>query len=300
MSAPHTPQVQGVASGSKENARSGLLDILLPVVYDLYFSGILSGAAEAAYEQDMRLVLSPTLHEHAREVSLLDRLMRGSSDGALLVLPEESSAELVEALNDRYPFVVIDPLLPLDARIPTVSVAHRSGANQAMRHLLELGHRRIAAITGPPGWVATEERREGYHAALEAEGIPLDPKLELEADFDFAPGAEAAAQLLGLPEPPSAIFAFNDSIAIGALRAARERGLRVPDDLSILGFDDVKYAGIAAPPLTTVRQPLADMGRTAVNLLIRLLERQSFETMHIELPTRLVVRESTAPPRERP
>ena len=181
-----------------------------------------------------------------------------------------------------------------------MSVAHRSGANQAMRHLLELGHRRIAAITGPPGWVATEERREGYHAALEAVGIPLDPKLELEADFDFAPGAEAAAQLLGLPEPPSAIFAFNDSIAIGALRAARERGLRVPDDLSILGFDDVKYAGIAVPPLTTVRQPLADMGRTAVNLLIRLLERQSFETMHIELPTRLVVRESTAPPRERP
>ena len=188
MSSSDLPQVRRAVAAEE---RSGLLDILLPVVYDLYFSGILAGAADAAYEQDMRLVLSPTLHEHAREASLLDRLVRGTSDGALLVLPEASSAELLEALNDHYPFVVIDPLLPLDARIPTVSVAHRSGANQAMRHLLELGHRRIAAITGPPGWVATEERRQGYHAALEAEGIPFDPELELEADFDFAPGAKS-------------------------------------------------------------------------------------------------------------
>jgi LacI family transcriptional regulator len=277
--------------------RTGLVGVLVPLVYPVYFSAILSGAAEALYEQEMRLVLSPTRHEHAREVSLLDRLMHGVTDGALIVLPEESSEELERALADRYPFVVVDPRMPLEERIPSVSAAHMSGADQAMRHLLSLGHRRIAAITGRPGWVATEDRRRGYHAALAAARILPDPDLEAEADFEIAPGEEAAGALLDLRNPPTAIFAFNDNIAIGAMRAARERGLRVPEDLSIVGFDDIEHATIVTPPLTTVRQPLAEMGRTAVSLLVRLLEHQRFETLHIELATRLVVRESTAPPR---
>ena len=112
-------------------------------------------------------------------------------------------------------------------------------------------------------------------------------------------GREAGGALLDLPDPPTAIFAFSDNIAIGALRAARERGLRVPEDLSIVGFDDIEHATIVTPALTTVRQPLAEMGRTAVSLLVRLLERQRFETLHVELATRLVVRESTGPPRAR-
>src|SRR5204862_6690160 len=138
------------------------------------------------------VLLSPTGHEHDREVSLLDRLVRGATDGALVVLPGESSEELERLLDQGYRFVVIDPMFPLDARIPSVSAAHMSGADQAMRHLLELGHRRIAAITGPPGWVATEDRRRGYHAALAAAGILPDPELEVEADFELAQGGKAA------------------------------------------------------------------------------------------------------------
>jgi LacI family transcriptional regulator len=277
--------------------RTGLLGVLVPILYDLYFSALLAGAAETAYEHETRLVLSPTLHEHAREVSLLDRLMHGLTDGALIVLPEESSAELELALSDDYPFVVVDPLLPLDERIPAVAAAHRSGADQAMQHLLGLGHRRIGAITGPPGWVATEHRREAYHDALAAAGIAPDPDFEVASDYEFAPGVEAAGVLLDLPEPPTAIFAFNDAIGLGVLRAARQRGVRVPEDLSIVGFDDIKYATIVSPTLTTVRQPLAEMGRTGVSLLLRLLEEPRAVTHRIELPTRLVVRESTAPPR---
>jgi len=277
--------------------RTGLVGVLVPLIYDVYFSAILAGVAEGAYENELRVVLSPTQHEHAREASLLDRLMRGMVDGALIVLPEASSDELERALTDRYPFVVVDPLLPLDLRIPTVAVANASGADQAVRHLLALGHRRIGAITGPPGWVATEGRRSGYLAALEAAGLPFDRELLVECDFQIEPGAVAAATLLDLPEPPTAIFAFNDAIAIGTMRSARERGLRLPEDLSIVGFDDVSYATIVTPTLTTVRQPLGEMGRTAVNLLIRLRERRPFETLQIELPTRLVVRDSTAPPR---
>ena len=222
--------------------------------------------------------------------------MHGLTDGALIILPEESSDELERLLDQRYRFVVADPLMPLDDRIPSVSAAHGSG-HQAMRHLLELGHRRIAAITGPPGWVATEARRQGYHGALAAAGILPRPELVVESDFEIRGGLEAGRYLLDLPEPPTAIFAFNDNLAIGAIQSARERGLRVPDDLSVVGFDDVEHATIVTPALTTVRQPLAEMGRTAVSLLIRLLERQHFETLHVELATRLVVRDSTAPAR---
>jgi LacI family transcriptional regulator len=192
---------------------------------------------------------------------------------------------------------VLDPLMPLDEQIPSVSAAHTSGADQAMRHLLDLGHPRIAHITGPSGWLATEDRRRGYRAALAAAGILPDRSLEVEALPEIPPGREAAELLLDLPEPPTAIFAFNDNIAIGAVQAARARGLRVPEDISIVGFDDVEHATIVTPELTTVRQPLAEMGRTAVSLLIRFLERQRFETLHVELATRLVVRDSTAPPR---
>jgi LacI family transcriptional regulator len=276
--------------------RTGLIGVLVPLIYPAYFSAILAGAAEALSEQDRRVVLSPTGHEHDREVSLLERLMHGVADGALIVMPEESSSELERLVDGGYRFVVVDPIMPLAERIPSVSAAHTSGADQAMRHLLNLGHRRIAQITGPRGWLATEDRRRGYQAALASAGILPDPTLEVEAIPEIPPGRAAADQLFDLPEPPTAIFAFNDNIAIGAIQAARARGLRVPEDLSVVGFDDVEPATIVTPALTTVRQPLAEMGRTAVSLLNRLLERQRFETLHVELATRLVVRESTAPP----
>jgi LacI family transcriptional regulator, galactose operon repressor len=274
--------------------RSGLVGVIVPLLYPAYFSGMLAGAAEALGELDLQIVLSPTGGEHHREVSVLDRL-HGVTDGALIILPEESSSELERLLDRGYRFVVLDPLMPLDERIPSVSAAHTSGADQAMRHLLELGHRRIAQITGPRGWLATEDRRRGYRAALASAGILPDPALEVEATPEIDPGRAAAESVLGLPEPPTAIFAFNDNIAIGTLQAARARGLRVPEDLSVVGFDDVEHATIVTPTLTTVRQPLAEMGRTAVSLLNRLLEGQRFETLHVELATRLVVRESTAP-----
>jgi LacI family transcriptional regulator len=217
------------------------------------------------------------------------------ADGALVVLPEESSAELERLLDSDYSFVVIDPRLPLDARIPAVSAANTSGADQVTRHLLELGHRRIGAITGPRDWQATEERRRGYHAALASAGILPDPTLEIEADFEIPGAARATQALLDRPDPPTAIFAFNDNLAIGTIQAAHARGLRVPEDLSVAGFDDSEHASLITPALTTVRQPLAEMGRTAVNLLRRLIDGQRVETLHVELGTRLVVRDSTAP-----
>jgi LacI family transcriptional regulator len=273
--------------------RTGFVGVTVPLVNPPYFSSILSGAAEALDELDMRIVLCTTQHEHDREVTLLERLMHGTTDGALLILPEETNDELEVLVSHGYRFVVVDPLKRLNPRIPGVSSAHTSGADQAMKHLIELGHRRIGAITGPSGGFATEERRRGYHAALAAEGIMPVPEFEVEGDFQIEGGVAGGGQLLDLPERPTAIFAFNDNLAIGAMQAARARGLRVPEDVSIVGFDDTELASIVTPALTTVRQPLAEMGRMAVSLLTRALENQRFEALHVELATRLVVRGST-------
>jgi LacI family transcriptional regulator len=275
--------------------RTGLIGVTLPMVEAAYFGVILAGASEALYEQDMRVVLCPTLHQHDREVTLLDRLMRGTTDGAVLMLPEETSSEL-KALQRDFPFVVVDPRVALDEGIPVVSAAHAAGARAATEHLLSLGHRRIGAITGPPACIACTDRLNGYHGALAAAGVLPDPELVAVSDFRNGPAtAAAAAKLLDLPDPPTAIFAFNDNVAVGVIKAARSRGLRIPEDLSVVGFDDSEQAEIVTPALTTVRQPLAEMGRMAVSLLLRLLENQRVDALRIELATKLVVRESTAP-----
>jgi LacI family transcriptional regulator len=279
--------------------RTGLIGVTLPVIHPTYFSSIVASVAEALYAHDMRIVLCPTQHEHDREISLIERLMHGTTDGAILVLPAESGTELRALVRRGYRCVVVDPSEQPDEDIPTVSAAHSAGADQAVGHLLGLGHRRIAAITGPRGRLATEERLRGYYAAMAGAGVLPDSRLVAESDFIVEGGFAAAARLLALPDRPTAIFAFNDPLAIGAMQAARSHGLRVPDDVSIVGFDDTNEAQFVTPGLTTVRQPLAEMGRMAVSLLVRLLENRTHETVQLELATKLVVRGSTTRPPQR-
>jgi len=274
---------------------TGLVGVTLPLIHHSYFSEILAGVGEAFYEHELPMVLCPTLHEHDREVTLLQRLRHGTTDGAILILPEESQEELAALREQGYPFVIVDPRMTPDERVPTVSASHLSGAREATEHLLRLGHRRIAAITGPHGWIATEERLRGYRGALGEAGIAPDPALQIDSNFRDNGGRLATSALLSLPDPPTAIFAFNDMLAIGALQAIRQHGLRVPQDISVVGFDDTYEASIVHPALTTVRQPLAEMGRMAVAQLVRLLQNQRIEALHVELATKLVVRESTGP-----
>lgn len=280
---------------SLSGGRTGLIGVTIPIVHAAYFAFILSGAAEALYEEDLRAVLCPTQHEHDREVDLLGRLMHGTTDGALLMLPSETPEEL-DALRDfGYPFVVVDARAPLHEGIPAVTAANASGAKQAIAHLLDHGHRRIGVITGPRSWNASNERLIGYYAALAGAGLVPDPQLEVEGDFEHETGYAGGIKLLALPDPPTAIFAFNDDMAVGALNAALQRGLRVPEDLSIVGFDDSVQAQNVSPKLTTVYQPLAEMGRMAVSLLTRILEGQRLEAVRVELGTRLIVRGTTGP-----
>jgi LacI family transcriptional regulator len=275
--------------------QTNLIGVTVPHVHAEYFAVMLSGAAEALYERDIRCVVCPTLHEVGREISLLDRLMHGTTDGALIILPE-SQTELKTLASHSYPFVVVDPKEPLPDGMPAVSASHFAGARDAMMHLTSLGHRRIAAITGPATWVASIERLHGYQAALASYGIIPPPEWVFEGSFLVESGYEGAHKLLSLPDRPTAIFAFNDNMAFGVLQAIRERGLRVPEDVSLIGFDDAQAASLVSPALTTVRQPLREMGRHGANLLMRLMDGQPGESLRVDLATNLVVRDSTAPP----
>lgn len=276
--------------------RTGLIGLTVPFFDAEYFMQMVVGASAALEDRDARFVVNLTEHQHDREISLLKRVLHGSTDGAILILPIETNAELQALKRWGCPFVVIDPSIPTDADIPTVTAAHWQGARAMTEYLLSLGHTRIGVITGTEGWVATTDRLGGYRAALLAAGLSAPSRLIAKGDFRMESGFDSTRALLSLPDPPTAIFAFNDNMALGALQAAREMGRRVPEDVSIAGFDDAFAASITIPQLTTIKQPLREMGRVAAEILYRLIDGLPVEATRLELSTRLMVRSSTGPP----
>ncbi len=265
-----------------------------PYVLTDYFGLIVSSIAETVELHGRQLVL--TAGEAAQRTPLLRDLERHDGIGGIIViLPPEPGADLVELQRRRIPFVVVDPRTTLPPDIVSVSAAHFAGARKVTAHLVGLGHRRIGVIGGPTEWLASDARLAGHNAALADVGVLPAGELLRAIEPTTEQGRRAAGALLDLPQPPTALVAFNDKAAVGAMQAAAERGLRVPHDLSVTGFDDIDLA--EATNLTTVRQPLPEMGRMAVSLLVRLLERHQLDALHVELATHLVVRASTAPPR---
>jgi DNA-binding LacI/PurR family transcriptional regulator len=292
----------GVSRGARALGRTGtrLVGVTVPVAHYEYYALIVSGIAEALYERGLRLVLCPTRYEHLREQTLVELLVHDATDGGVLIGPTESPEELLALQQQGYRFVVVDPTEELSPEIPTVSTANVTGAKEAVDHLIALGHRRIGAITGPRSLASMEDRFVGYCASVASAGVLPEPELVHDGNLDVPSGKAAALGLLRLPEPPTAIFAFNDNMAVGALQAARELGIEVPRDLSIVGFDALESSRLVTPRLTTVRQPLEDMGRLAVRVLVDALEGHRSEATRIEVATAFVEGESTAPPRSMP
>ncbi|CAH0126521.1 MULTISPECIES: LacI family DNA-binding transcriptional regulator [unclassified Microbacterium] len=217
----------------------------------------------------------------------LSRLGGTLIDGAILVTPTTTPTQT------SVPIVAVDPHVGA-ADAATVTVANVEGAQAATEHLISLGHRRIAHLRGRTDLESAREREQGYRSALEAAGIPFDPTLVVDGSYRAADSTAGANAILDLADTPTAVFAANDLSAIEMMRVAAERGLRVPSDLSVVGFDDILDAGSHVPQLTTVRQPLPEMGTAAVRMLLDVL--QGHDPEPIRMPTTLVVRESTAPP----
>ena len=195
------------------------------------------------------------------------------------------------------PTVIVDPTGGPERAGPTIGATNWAGGLDATTHLLSLGHRRIGLIAGPARLLCSRARMDGYRSALEAAGVPVDPALIAEGDFYHESGFEAGRRLLDLPEPPTAIFASSDQMALGLYEAVRRAGLRVPEDVSVVGFDDLPEARWSSPPLTTVRQPLAEMGGLAARTALRLVRGETIDSPRVELATELVLRDSTTTPR---
>jgi len=194
------------------------------------------------------------------------------------------------------PMMVIDPSGGPSLDAPTIGATNWAGGLSAVEHLLSLGHRRIGLVAGTHMLLCSRARLDGYRAGLEAAGIPIEDELIKEGDFYHESGFSAGNALLSLPDPPTAIFASSDQMAFGVYEAVRQRGMRVPDDVSVVGFDDLSEARWLSPPLTTVRQPLAEMGVLAARTVLRLASGDELESPRVELATALMVRESTCPP----
>jgi LacI family transcriptional regulator len=293
---PHLT-ARALASG-----RTQTIGLLAQEIDNPFFSVVIKGVDQEVSLAGYDLLLCTTHSRREHEAQYVARLSHGMVDGLLIVLPTGLPEYVTQLRAERYPFVLIDH----DSDAPgctVVNAANRTGTREGIAYLISLGHRRIGFITGREEVGAARERLAGYEDALKGAGIPRDDQLVVRGDFLEGRGRVAALELLALPRPPSAIFASSDAAAFGVLAAARDARLRVPEDLSVLGFDDIveaSYVGVGLSNgvgLSTVRQPLREMGRVAVQRLVRLLGDRTEPPVRVILETELVVRQTTAPPR---
>lgn len=290
--------VANMQARSLAGGRTNTVGLLVHGLNNGYIGEIIKGIDNALDEAHYDIMLYTTHRHKAKESVYVTRLTRNVVDGLLLVLPRNAEVYL-EALNKRrFPHVLVDHEgISHGQRVPSIVAENWRGAHDATRYLLQLGHRRIGFITGSLDMgVCAQDRLSAYKAALQEYGLPVLPELIREGNFLQPLGYSCAKELLNLEVPPTAIFASNDISAFGVMEAVRDQGLRIPRDISIIGFDDIPQSTHVHPPLTTVRQPLEEMGQRAARLLLNYINNPNAEVECIELPTELVIRESCQAP----
>ena len=274
----------------------GLLDLVFHELDAGWAVQIIKGVESVAGPERMGVVLSELGGAHRPRQEWLDDVLARRPRGVILVLSDLDPAQRRQLETRSIPFVVVDTAGEQPAGVPTVGSANWAGGLAATRHLLGLGHRRIAVISGPIDVLCSRARIDGYRTALDQAGIAVDPSLVRYGDFFVGGGYTHGMDLLDRPDRPTAIFAGSDFQALGVMRAARELGLRIPEDLSIVGYDDLPVTEWIGPPLTTIHQPLQEMAATATRMVLALARGEVPANPRIELGTELVIRDSTAPP----
>jgi LacI family transcriptional regulator len=279
-------QARSLAGG-----KSHSIGVLVPDLGTGYIGEIIRGIDAELSLTDLDLILYTTHRTASKEASYVANLAQGMVDGLLLVLPR-SPVDFIGNLTQRkFPFVLIDHQ-GAGRDCPAVGATNWQGAYNATEYLIKLGHVRIGFITGSMDLGCSGDRLDGYRSALRTHHIPFAPELVYEGDFQQLDGYAGTQALLDVPVPPTAIFASNDVMAMGVMDAVRSRGLRVPEDVSVIGFDDIPQSSMVHPALTTVNQPLEKMGRVATQKLLDLLQKPNSEAERIELPTELIIRDS--------
>lgn len=280
----------------RSKQRREYIEVVLQELDRNWAPAIIEGVRQSAAREGLTISLSVTGDRYAPGEEWLDAVLRRGPTGIILLfadVPPEGRARLQAR---GIPFVIIDPAGDPAPGIPSVGSANWSGGLTATRHLIELGHRRIAAITGPEQVMSSLARLDGYRAAMTSAGLPIESCWIRFGDFQRQAGERHATELLRSDDPPTAIFAGNDLQALGVLHAAAALGVAVPRDLSVVGFDDLQIAELARPRLTTIHQPLHEMAEQATRLVLQLLDEKPPEVTRVDLVTSLVVRDSTAPP----
>ena len=283
--------------GRRATRRAGLVDLIFNQLDSPWAVEILGGVEGFFASHHRGVVVSAVRHDSARPTSWTSGLASHDTEGVILVTSDLTAEQWQQLHGQDIPLVVVDPASVPGPDVPSVGATNWAGGLAATQHLLGLGHRRVAIISGPDEYLCSRARIDGYRLALERGGVAYDDSLVRTGDFQHEGGFRCGGDLLDQPHSPTAIFAGSDQQALGVYEAARQRGCRIPQDLSVVGFDDLPVARWLSPPLTTVRQPLSEMGHLAAEMLARLIDGSRLRTQRVELSTELVVRESTAPPR---
>lgn len=291
----HLGYAPNVAAKNLRTLRTQKILVTVPDISNPFFSQVIRGVEEAAHAAGYSVLLGDTRHDSAREERYGRMLWSKEADGLIFLghrLPD-SLAEMVEAMGALTPIVNGCEFSP-DLKVSSAHIDNARAAADAMEHLHRLGHRRVGIVTGPLASPISRDRLAGARQAAERQGQTVGVAT---GDFSIESGLRETLSLLEAAPAPTAIFCFSDEMAMGALEAFRRHGLRCPDDVSLVGFDDIRYAQHLDPPLTTVSQPMERIGHEVVRLLLDVLSGRAQGARHVTLPHRLLLRASTAPPR---
>ena len=293
-------RVEGILESGGYKRRSGLpnraslIELVFPELETAWAMEIIRGVENIARSNGLSVVLTESGNRHSPGAEWIEGVLRRRPIGVVLVFSDLADDAKAKLRSRAIPFVIIDPAGDPTPDVPSVGSANWSGGLMATRHLVELGHTRIGMITGPEDMMCSLARLDGYRSAMNTAGIAIDESLIRFGNFRVDGGRDIAREMLEGGNPPTAIFAGSDLQALGVIDAARSLGLRIPRDLSVVGYDDLQLAQWSSPALTTIHQPLTMMAEEAARLVVRMSEGELSTIPRMDLATHLVVRESTA------
>lgn len=287
----HLGYVPNQPARSLVRGQTQTIGVLVPRFDNGYIAAIVDGIDQEIRETEYSLMLFTTYRLEQKEAQYVSSITNGLAEGLIVVVPIAGEAYLEVLSKQNFPYVLVDFEVK-DKDLPSISATNWEGAYEATQYLIQLGHRRIGFITGLLSIASGAERLSGYKAALHDHDIAYDPSLIQNGDFLVESGYACTLPLLALEDRPTAIFASNDLMAFGVINAIFDTGFAVPDDISVIGFDNIPQASIGRPYLTTVHQPLEEMGRMATRMLLEHLKNPDNPGHRIKLGTRLVIRDS--------
>jgi LacI family repressor for deo operon, udp, cdd, tsx, nupC, and nupG len=286
------------AARNLRQGRTGAIVALVPNIGNPFFSQVLAGIETVAARHGYNVLVADTSRPQARQEQISAYLQNGRADG-LIVLDGRLAIEFSRKNRNEEvrPAIVFACEWDATAKFPSVMIDNRIGARKAVEHLFELGHRKIGHVCGPHGNVHTEARREGMQSTMRGLGLPVRPDWFLKGDFTLQSGLDAAGEWMAMPDRPTAMFCASDEMAFGFISGIRSGGFKVPDDVSVVGFDDIDISRCFIPALTTIRQPRLEIGTIAADILMELITSPGgpLNEPQRSLPVELIVRESTAP-----